>query len=424
MIGEVLELRKLLRNQQLCRADLEALRVRKLRAVIRNAYWNVPYYGSLFRSAGLSPEDIRTVEDLKYLPIVRKENLRHSGLQGVVAKGVGLSSCVTYQTSGSTGKPFTVYCTQREARTRRLLEFRALLAMGYGPRDRLAVFGPHRPRRTRLYQHLGLFRSENISIYLPVEEQIGHLQRIRPTVLWTYPTQLRTLLHTLGYRLTQVAHPRALITSAEVFDQVLQERLRADLDLEMFNFYGAMEIGRIAWECPAHEGLHLNADHVILECLNGDQQTGWEKPGVVVLTSLTAFAMPFIRYCLGDICMLIEKKCSCGSSFPLISPPCGREDDIIHLPSGKVLSSLGLQYILRSLDEIEQFRLIQESSKDLVLQLVLRRNPRTELPLYLQSRFAAYLCEPVKVDIQIIDRIREDGLKYRAFVSKLSQISI
>ena len=341
MIGEILELRKLLHNRKLSPAELRALQERKLRAVVRYAYEQVPYYHSLFRSAGLAPEDIQTVEDLQHVPITTKEQLRAAGAEDITAQGVDCSSCLTLQTSGSTGKSFTICLTRGEARTRHLLEFRALLSMGLRPQDRLVVLGPERARPVRPHHRLGLYRTEVVSSLLTVDEQMQRLHRAQPTVLWGYPTVLRALLHRVDYRLSTLARPRALITSAEVFDEVMRDRLRVDLDMEMFNFYGAREVGRIAAECPAHEGLHVNADHVLLEGLEGDRPVGWGKSGGVVLTSLNAFAMPFIRYRLEDIGMLLKENCSCGSSFPLIAPPLGRDWDMIRLPSGKLLSAHG-----------------------------------------------------------------------------------
>jgi phenylacetate-CoA ligase len=424
MIGEILELRKLLHNRILSPADLKALQERKLRAVIRHAWQKVPYYHSLFRSAGLSPEDIRTVEDLQYVPITTKEELRAAGLESITAKGIDLSSCLALHTSGSTGKPFTVYLTRREARTRRLIEFRALLSTGFRPRDRLAVLGPQQARPRRLHDRLELYRTEVISALLSVEDQIRCLRRMQPTVLWAYPTVLLALLQRFDYRLSRLARPRALITSAEVFDEVMKERLRADINIEMFNFYGAREVGRIAAECPAHEGLHVNADQVILECLEGDRPAGWGKPGVVVLTSLNALVMPFIRYRLGDICMLIKDHCSCGSPFPLIGPPRGRDWDMIRLPSGRLLSPLGFHFILRRCPGIDQFRFIQESSEHFVLQLSSRKGFAPESLLQLRSRLMEHLSEPVRLDIQLVDFIWEGAAKFKAFISKPSQTNV
>lgn len=421
MIGEIIELRQLIKNRKLPPDDLKTLKERKLQAVILHAYENVPYYHSLFTSAGLSPDDIRTVEDLKHVPITTKDDLRAAGPENITTKGINLSSCITLKTTGSTGKPFTTYLTRCDLRTRRLVEFRTLLSIGFKPRDRLAVLGPTQQHITRLHQCLGLYRSENITRSLSPEEQIRRLQRICPTVLWAYPTVLRALLNRANYRLSNLVHSRMLITSAEVLDEVMKESIRANSDVEMFNFYGSVEIGRIAAECLAHDGLHVNADHVILECLEGEQPVGSGKPGIAVLTTLHTFAMPFIRYRLGDICTLIEKTCSCGSSFPLISPPLGREEGMVRLPSGKVLSPLPFIEILWDISGIDQFRIIQEDYDYLVLQIKRRGNLQDEMLVKIRSRIMEYLGEPVRLDIRIVDSLNEEKLKFRAFISKLSQ---
>jgi phenylacetate-CoA ligase len=140
---------------------------------------------------------------------------------------------------------------------------------------------------------------------------------------------------------------------------------------------------------------------------------------VVVLTCLNAFAMPILRYRLGDICTLLEKTCTCGSVFPLISAPQGRDRDMLRLPSGKLLSPMGLHLILEGFPGIDQFRFIQESPGHIVLQLVMQQ----DLPLYARSqvstRLLEYLQEPVQVDVQGVDFIREDARKFNTFISKL-----
>jgi phenylacetate-CoA ligase len=210
-----------------------------------------------------------------------------------------------------------------------------------------------------------------------------------------------------------------LITSAEVFDEVLKQRLRTDLTVELFNFYGAVEVGRIAAECPAHEGLHVVADHVLLECLVGDKPAEEGVPGVVTLTCLDSSALPFIRYRLGDICTRLEKSCSCGSFFPLISPPQGRDRDMLRLPSGRLLSPMGLHSIVEHLPGIEQFRFIQESTSYIVLQLVMQQALPLQVRSQLQTRLLAHLQDPVQVDIQLVDSIRDNARKFNTFISKL-----
>src|SRR3990170_8050993 len=421
MIGEILELRRLLKYQKLSSDAILELQNRKLHTVIRHAYENVPYYHLLFSSTGLTPEDIRTTDDLKYLPITTKDDLRAAGLDKVTSKEINLSSCITTNTSGATGKPFIIYLTQDEERTRRLVQFRALLSMGLKPRDRFVVLGSEEPHKTRLHQHLGLYQSAKISRFLPVEDQIQCLQSIQPTVLWIYPTVLRALLHKIDYRLSKFIRPRILITVGEVFDEVVRERILADLDIEIFNLYGATEIGVIAAECRTHEGLHVNVDHVILENLDGYKPAEWGSTGTAILTTLNVFTMPFIRYRPGDICTFINNKCSCGSSFPLISTPQGREEDLVRLPSGRVLSPLPFQSILQKIPNIDQFRIIQKSYDQFLLQLVLNEVPKQELFQKIRSQCLRYLDEPVSFDIQIVNFIDEEKLKFKTFILNLDK---
>lgn len=175
MIGEIMELRRLLKNRKLSSDELEDLQRRKLRAVIRNAYEKVPYYRSLFKSEGLSPEDIHTADDLKQVPITTKDDLRAAGVERIIAKDIKLSSCTSIPTSGTTGEPFTTHLTGSDLRTRRLIEFRTLLSVGFRQRDRLAVLGPEWPHRSRLHQRLGFYRSENINQFRLIQESFDHL---------------------------------------------------------------------------------------------------------------------------------------------------------------------------------------------------------------------------------------------------------
>jgi len=418
--SRVLELYRLLRNRYLPPAELRALQESKLRAVIQHAYENVPYYHTLFQSAGLTPQDLRTLEDLQRVPITSKEALRSAGTEGALAKGVDPSSCEVTPSGGSTGKPFFSYYDAREAQTRVLVGFRALHYAGVRPWDRMVGLNP-RWRPHSLMNRLGLYRRHSISQFLALEEQVQQLKRIQPTVLRIAPSKLRAILHLLDYRLSEIARPRILITASEVLDDGLKRRVLADLDVKFFNFYVSAEFADLASDCPAHEGLHVNADQLIIECLDDNgQPVEPGRPGVVVVTSLYGFVMPFIRYRLGDICTPIEGRCSCGSTFPLISAPLGRQDDILRLPSGKILSTINLGWIATGIDAVEQYRYTQENIDHFVLQLVLWRQPGEDRLAQVRKQVLDYLGEPVSFDVQIVDRLPEDRGKFRYFISKVA----
>jgi phenylacetate-CoA ligase len=200
LAAELLELRRLCGHRRQSADALEALQVRKLRALLEHAADRVPYYRRLLGAAGIEPACVTSLDDLHRIPITTKAALRAAGLAATLARGVEAARCVRYPTSGSTGEPLVVHVSRRENTLRHLVQFRSLLGVGLRPRDRLALLGAYRAVPTRVHHRLGLFRRQLIPASLPIEEQIARLERFQPTVLWAYPTVLRALLERIGYR--------------------------------------------------------------------------------------------------------------------------------------------------------------------------------------------------------------------------------
>lgn len=207
-----------------------------------------------------------------------------------------------------------------------------------------------------------------------------------------------------------------------MLDDQLRARIHEEFTADVFDFYGAVEIGRIAAECPAHEGLHVNMDHVILETIDGIGADTHGKPGVAIVTALNNFTMPLIRYRLGDICAFLPGPCACGSFFPRIAPPLGREEELIKLPSGIELTPHGFHSVMRGFGGLDQYRLIQEKLDQFVLQLVWRNRPQEERIPEMRVRLNQFFGEPVGLDIQSVESIPEEKLKFRAFISRLPKM--
>jgi phenylacetate-CoA ligase len=227
----------------------------------------------------------------------------------------------------------------------------------------------------------------------------------------------------VDYRLNEFIRPRALITSGEICTNGLKKEIQAHMDVEMFNFYSSGEFGPIASECRAHEGLHLNADQLVLECCRNGRLVQTNESGFTVLTSLYAYTMPFIRYQLGDICTVTNRHCSCGSNLPLIEAPVGRQDEVIRMPNGKVVSVAAIVNItLRPFDGIDQFLLIQKGPYDFLLRVVFTQRPAEEILSEIRTRMVECLGKPASLDIQVVDCIKWDrGSKYKMFVSEIPQ---
>ena len=399
--------------------ELRQLQERKLRRIVRHAYEQVPFYRERFRSAGIQPQDIRTLKDLQHIPVTTKRDLQIAGPEQTLAEGADPKSCTILHTSGSTGTPLVIYVGRWERRIRSLVEMRTLRRIGFSVHDRLASVGPHHARKPGLLTRLGIYQTQIIPGMLPAERQLERLRQFQPTVFWSYPTTMRAIYHTTGYRLRDFIRPRVMITSAEVLDELLRAQVREDLGLDPYNFYGCLEIGRIAAECPAREGLHVNVDHVILETWRGDRPAADGEDGLTLVTGLNARTMPFLRYEIGDRIVRLAQRCSCGSTLPLIGPPWGRADDLMVLPSGRRLPALRCTLVLRHHLSILRFRIIQEKVDQLTVLLVTRNPWEQGMIDELRRELLEQLGERLTIHIQCVDTIPDEKEKFRAFISLL-----
>ena len=416
MIQQLWEFRHLLAARRWSRSELREMQGARLRRTIRHAVEKVPYYRELFRQTGLDAESIRTAEDLVRVPVTTKSDLVAAGVDAL-AGDVDPAACTGKNTSGSTRRPLRVPEMPSEGRSHNLMVFRTLLDMGFRPLDRMAVvsaIGRHQPR---LYQRLGLFRSRNISRFQSPAEQLLALQRYQPTFVWAYPTVLRYLLPMVDDQLSRVIRPRANINAGEVMDPQLRARLRDDLDAEFFNLYGSTEAGIVAGECRAHRGLHVHADRLVLECLESGEPVLPGEWGAAVVTCLWPRAMPMIRYRVGDVFRFLDERCECGSAFPLIEAPVGREDDALRLPDGRRLYPGDCDAFV-GCREVLQYRFVQEGADLLRVQLKLREEPTNDVLLRLKGRVADYLGDAVSAEIELIERFPESEIKFRIFLPR------
>jgi phenylacetate-CoA ligase len=418
MIAKTSLFSRLLYNRQLSTRALQALQLRKLQATIAHAYDQVPYYRRLLDESGVHPGSIHKLDDLRKIPVSTKDNLKRSGAESLIARNTNHKDLICVRTSGTSGKPFEVFMTSHERKLRRLVDFRTLLNTGFRPRDRLVTLGPQIQIRRGLHERLGLFRTDQVDPLLLPAELLQRLGKLRPSILWAYPSVLRSLLRNAGQGALREFRPRALITSAETADPALSRDAWDGADVACFNFYGAIESGRIAWECPEHNGLHINADHVILELepVSGLQSGNHSGLGHVVITTLNMRAMPFIRYRLGDLCSLVDSDCPCGSRFPCISAPIGRHNSLAQLPSGRFVPSFEFTRTLRQFEWIDQFQAIQEEPGRFTVNLV-TTSPASDGEIgRVQSRIIKHLREPVNIDIRIVNQLEQSGYKFQDFL--------
>ncbi len=330
-------------------ASQEQIRVwqdERLVDTVRRVYENVPYYREKMQAVGVTPEDIKSADDLHKLPFITKDDLRDAYPYGLLAKP--LSDCVRIQsTSGTTGRRVVAFYTQHDIDLWEDCCARAIMAAG-GTKDDVV----------QVCYGYGLFTggpglnggSHKVgSLTLPMssgntDRQIQFMCDLGATILCctpSYAAYLAESIHERGAR-GQIKL-KAGIFGAEAWTEAMRQDIQDKLGIKAYDIYGLTEISGpgVSFECSAQTGMHINEDHFIAEIIDPD--TGEVLPdgekGELVFTSITKEAFPLIRYRTRDICVLSREKCPCGRTHVKMSKPMGRSDDMLIIKGVNVFPS-------------------------------------------------------------------------------------
>ena len=327
--------------------QIRALQDERLVKQIRHVWDHMPYYRKKMEEKGLTPDDIRSVDDLYKLPFLTKDDLRTAYPYGLLA--VPLKDCVRIQsTSGTTGKRVVAFYTQHDIDLWEDCCARAIVAAGGTAEDVCQVSygyglftgGPGLNGGSHKVGCLTIPTSSGNT-----ERQIMFIMDLNATILCCTPSYAAYLGETMKEKgLTPDEIPlKAGIFGAEAWSEEMRQDIQNVLGIKAYDIYGLTELSGpgVSFECSEQTGMHINEDHFIAEII--DPKTGEVLPegstGELVFTSITKEAFPLIRYRTRDICTLTRKKCSCGRTFIKMSKPQGRSDDMLIIRGVNVFPS-------------------------------------------------------------------------------------
>ena len=329
------------------REQLTAWQNERLVRQVKHVWDNVPYYRKKMEEKGLTPDDIRGVEDLGKLPFLSKADLREASPYGLLAEP--LKNCVRIQsTSGTTGKRVVAFYTQADIDLWEDCCARAIVAAGGSDEDVCQVSygyglftgGPGLNGGSHKVGCLTIPTSSGNT-----ERQIMFIRDLNATILCCTPSYAAYIAETMKEMgLTPDEIPlKAGIFGAEAWSEEMRRDVEKTLGIKAFDIYGLTELSGpgVSFECSAQTGMHINEDHFIAEVI--DPETGEVLPdgeqGELVFTSITKQAFPLLRYRTRDICTLSHEKCPCGRTHVKMSKPRGRTDDMLIIRGVNVFPS-------------------------------------------------------------------------------------
>ena len=329
------------------REEIRRIQSEKLVKQVKHVWDNVPYYRKKMEEKGVTPDDIKSVDDLPELPFLSKDDLRDAYPYGLLGKP--LKECVEmHSTSGTTGKRVVALYTKHDLDLWHECCARALVAAGATEDDVVQV----------AYGY-GLFTggagldggSHKVGcMTVPAssgntDRQIMFINDLKASILCctpSYAAYLGERFKELGYGPDDIPL-KAGIFGAEAWSEEMRHDIEKNLGLKAYDIYGLTELSGpgVSFECSEQSGMHINEDHFIAEIV--DPKTLEPLPegeqGELVFTAVDKEAFPMIRYRTKDICKLIRGKCSCGRTFVKMAKPMGRSDDMLIIRGVNVVPS-------------------------------------------------------------------------------------
>lgn len=375
-------LREYERSQWLPRAELEALQLRKLNALLEHCWRNVPFLQRHWAAAGLKPGPLASVAGLERFPRLTKQLVRENYQDCIAVDWRGRT--MTKSSGGSSGQPFLFEITMDSYARRTALMWRSYAWAGAGMGTRTAyLWGTGEPKvgwaRRKEDWHHRVFNRRFFNSFAMSEENLGEYVRrmraFRPEVLLGYASPVVRVARWLLAHGERIEGVRSVVTAAEPLYAPERAEIEAAFGVPVTNTYGSREVMLMASECGRHSGLHVHMDHLVLETVDERNQGVIGESGEVLVTDLHNYGMPLVRYANGDRATRSTAECDCGRELPLLSSIDGRVLETIVSPDGRIVPGVFFVFTLLDWPQIRQYLVVQTAVDAIELRYV------TEAPL-------------------------------------------
>lgn len=344
----------------------------KLASLLAYAQAHVPHWTA--QQPVRSPEEAAAV--LSQWPVMRRGEIQAAGT-GFISRFVSQAS--EDHTGGSTGTPMQFRVDQATQVAREASLMWADSLAGWRPGEKIAMlWGSDRDLKNarkswRLHVRWWIENRRWFNAFDMGAEELARyhqaMARFKPAILVAYAGAAYALAEYLEQHGTAPSYPQlGVVCSAEMLLPHMREKIEKVFQKPVFDRYGNREVGAIAAECEAHQGLHLNEHDMLVEI---DSPDPCHVPGPILITYFHNRAMPFIRYDTGDLGLLMpDEPCACGRTTRRLARIVGRQSDVIRTRGGKQVHGEFFTHLLYGVPGVREFQFVQESMDQYRLRLV------------------------------------------------------
>jgi len=424
--------KQLQKHQWSTREENSNIQRKKLYALTQYASQNIPYYQRIIQEHQISFSEDTIFTDIKKFPLLSKDIIRSNFDQLYRFRD---NTYYRNTSGGSTGEPIILYQDADyfawNTATKVLFDQWAGRKIG----ERMVSLSGTFQDILKSGQGIKLYLRQQLSGItilntnrMSEKDKYQYVQRInhiKPSIIFAYNHELTRFIqeHHL-----EVYSPRAIMTTGGVLYPEVQARIEGVFKAPVFNCYGSREVGSVACNCKTSPGLHLIPDIHYLEILdNNGKEVKPGEAGNIIVTLLTNYTMPLIRYKIGDIGALSEKNCPCGRELPFLEKVVGRISGRFKNKFGDFINA-GLFYSLFYFKEnIRQFQVIQETTESILINLVLNeKNKLKEMDKFFKEnnqKIWKIMGHRITVKYNIVDEIEPSPSgKYMYVFSKVEDI--
>jgi phenylacetate-CoA ligase len=418
-----------LKQQQYWHVEkIRALQTEKLNQLIRHAYTTSAWYKKIIDDIDLNLNEPIKLEDLGRFPITTKIDIREN-TSSFISSQYDAETMPKAKTGGSTGVSLNLFFDGYCQKLRNAAQMFSDSFSGWEPGTRVAAIWGNPPRPETTKAKLRAFLLDRM-IYLDTmdlnENSMGAFvedwKSFKPEIIFGHSHSVYIFAKYLKDKKITALRPQGIVATSMMLLDHEREIIESVFQCKVINRYGCEEVGLIAVECEQHNGMHINNSHMILECLDENNQPAASgQAGKLVITDLNNFGMPLIRYRVEDVGVLSERKCSCGRNTPLLERLEGRVADFLKKPDGGQVAGVSLvERTLTKIAGIEQMQLVQEQLHEILINRVkgAEYTPNTDVQLI--AEFRAVFDESVNLVIHDVDKIpQEKSGKYRFSICKI-----
>lgn len=384
----------------------------KLQRLLQHCYENVPYYRHVLEDMGARPEDIRDFDDFAKLPILTKDLIR-ANRDSICATNLQPQEFIPNSTGGSTGEPLQLFQDANYAVWADAARIRGWYEIaGCRAKDRCGVlWGAVRDirkdftNRQRLYKFIRHGTVTLNAFNLSDERQARFarwLRWTRPKLLRGYVTAIEEFSRYVSANRLRFPSLRGIILCAETVHPQVQSQIEGVFAVPSYNTYGGRELSLIAMECRAKRGLHEVSENNYVE-FEPLSIHGQENAGNLIVTNLNNYAMPFLRYRIGDIGIPSgDQTCPCGRGLPLIKRVIGRTTEVFEFYDGTMIVGEMFIHLMKDFP-IPRYQFIQKSDRRMVLRTTRDAFISEELQAKIRAAYRPQLPNGVELDFETVD---------------------